>query len=154
MVARTSAGLLPFRLRDGRLEVLIAHMGGPMWARRDEAAWTIVKGEHDEEEEALAAARREFEEETGVPPPDGPALELGEVRQSSGKRVTAWAVEADLDPASLRSNTFELEWPPRSGRIQEFPEVDRFEWCEPGLARRRLVRAQAELLDRLEALLG
>lgn len=153
MVARTSAGLLPYRRRDGRLEVLIAHMGGPMWARRDEAAWTIVKGEHGEDEEALAAARREFAEETGAPAPRGPALELGEVRQSGGKRVTAWAVEADLDPSTLRSNTFELEWPPRSGRLQDFPEVDRFEWCEPELARRRLVRAQAELVDRLEGLL-
>lgn len=154
MVARTSAGLLPYRRRDGRLEVLIAHMGGPLWARREEAAWTIVKGEHAEDEEALEAARREFEEETGAAPPDGPALELGEVRQSGGKRVRAWAVEADLDAASLRSNTFELEWPPRSGRVQEFPEVDRFEWCEPAVARRRLVRAQVELLDRLEGLLG
>ena len=114
----------------------------------------MIKGELDEGEEALAAARREFEEETGTPPPDGPALDLGEVRQSGGKRVMAWAVEAELDAASLRSNTFELEWPPRSGRSQEFPEVDRFEWCEPALARRRLVKAQAELLDRLLELLG
>lgn len=149
-----SAGLLPYRVRDGRLEVLIAHMGGPLWARREEGAWSIVKGEYEETEEAPAAARREFEEETGAPAPGGPWLELGEVRQSSGKRVTAWAVEADLDPAELHSNTFELEWPPRSGRVQAFPEVDRFEWCEPPLARRRLVRAQSALLDRLEGLLG
>jgi predicted NUDIX family NTP pyrophosphohydrolase len=154
VVGRTSAGLLPYRVRDGRLEVLIAHMGGPLWARREEAAWSLVKGEHDEREEPLAAARREFEEETGVTAPQGPALELGEVRQSGGKRVTAWAVEADLDPATLRSNTFELEWPPRSGRIQEFPEVDRFEWCGLERARRRLVKAQAVLLDRLERSLG
>ena len=154
MVARTSAGLLPYRVRDGRVEVLIAHMGGPLWARREEGAWSVIKGEHDEQEEQLAAARREFREETGAPAPDGPALELGEVRQSGGKRVRAWAVEADLDAASLHSNTFELEWPPRSGRMQEFPEVDRFEWCEPALARARLVKAQAELIDRLEELLG
>jgi predicted NUDIX family NTP pyrophosphohydrolase len=134
--------------------VLIAHMGGPLWARREEGAWSVIKGEHDEREDALAAARREFEEETGLAAPGGALLELGEVRQSGGKRVTAWAVEADIDSARLRSNTFELEWPPRSGRTQEFPEVDRFEWCEPALARRRLVRAQVELLDRLEALLG
>ncbi len=153
MVARTSAGLLPYRVRDGRLEVLIAHMGGPLWARRDEGAWSVIKGEHDEHEDALAAARREFEEETGAAAPGGPVLELGEVRQSGGKRVTAWAVEADLDTAALRSNTFELEWPPRSGRMQAFPEVDRFEWCELEPARRRLVKAQAELLDRLERLL-
>jgi predicted NUDIX family NTP pyrophosphohydrolase len=149
-----SAGLLPYRLLDGRLQVLIAHMGGPLWARREEAAWTIVKGEHDGGEQPLAAARREFEEETGAPAPAGPALELGEVRQSGGKRVSAWAVEADLDPAALHSNTFELEWPPRSGRVQEFPEVDRFEWCELPLARTRLVKAQTGLLDRLEELLA
>ncbi len=154
MVGRTSAGLLPYRVSDGRVEVLIAHMGGPLWSRREDGAWSVIKGELDEGEEALAAARREFEEETGTPPPDGPALDLGEVRQSGGKRVMAWAVEAELDAASLRSNTFELEWPPRSGRSQEFPEVDRFEWCEPALARRRLVKAQAELLDRLLELLG
>ena len=154
MVARTSAGLLPYRVRDGRLEVLIAHMGGPMWERREEGAWSLIKGEHDEHEEPLAAARREFEEETGVAAPGGPALALGEVRQSGGKRVTAWAVEAELDPARLRSNLFELEWPPRSGRMRQFPEVDRFEWCEPQLARTRLVKAQVELLDRLERLLG
>ncbi len=154
MVARTSAGLLPYRAGDGRVEVLIAHMGGPFWSQREDGAWSVIKGELGEGEDALAAARREFEEETGAPPPDGPALELGEVRQSGGKRVIAWAVEADLDAASLHSNTFELEWPPRSGRSQEFPEVDRFEWCEPELARTRLVKAQAELLDRLVALLG
>jgi predicted NUDIX family NTP pyrophosphohydrolase len=148
-----SAGLLPYRARAGQLEVLIAHMGGPLWARREEGAWTIVKGEHDEREDPLAAARREFQEETGTPPPGGQALELGEVRQSGGKRVSAWAVEAELDPTRMRSNTFELEWPPRSGRVQEFPEVDRFEWNELPLARRRVVKAQAELLDRLERLL-
>ncbi len=151
---RTSAGLLPYRVRDGHVEVLIAHMGGPLWARREEGAWSVIKGEHGEREEPLAAARREFEEETGLTAPGGPLLELGEVRQSGGKRVTAWAVEADIDAASLHSNTFELEWPPRSGRVQEFPELDRFEWCAPPLARTRLVRGQVELLDRLERLLG
>jgi len=154
VVARKSAGLLPYRVREGRTEVLIAHMGGPLWARREEGAWSIVKGEYEETEEPLAAARREFEEETGLPAPPGAPRELGEVRQSGGKRVTAWAVEADLDAATMRSNTFELEWPPRSGRVQEFPEVDRFEWCELAVARARLVRAQTELLDRLERLLG
>jgi predicted NUDIX family NTP pyrophosphohydrolase len=152
-VASDSAGLLPFRRRDGHLEVLIAHMGGPFFSRREEGAWTIVKGELDEAEDALAAARREFEEETGTPAPQGPVLELGEVRQSGGKRVRAWAVEADLDPAALRSNTFSLEWPPRSGSIREFPEVDRFEWCPPPVASRRLVKAQVELLERLAGLL-
>jgi predicted NUDIX family NTP pyrophosphohydrolase len=152
-MSRRSAGLIPYRLRDGQPEVLIAHMGGPLWARRDEGAWTIVKGEHEEGEEPLAAARREFAEETGAAPPEGPLIELGEVRQSSGKRVRAWAVEAELETASLHSDTFELEWPPRSGRIGEFPEVDRYEWCAFGVARRRLVKAQAELIDRLEKLL-
>lgn len=154
MVARASAGLLPYRVSEGRVEVLIAHMGGPLWSRREDGAWSVIKGELGEGEQAMAAALREFEEETGAPAPDGPALELGEVRQSGGKRVIAWAVEADLDAANLRSNTFELEWPPRSGHMREFPEVDRFEWCEPALARARLVKAQAELLDRLVGLLG
>ena len=129
-------------------------MGGPLWARREERAWSIVKGEFQAPEEPLAAAQREFEEETGVPAPPGVSQELGEVRQSGGKRVSAWAVEAELDAAAMRSNTFELEWPPRSGRVQEFPELDRFEWCELQLARTRLVKAQTELLDRLERLLG
>ena len=129
-------------------------MGGPLWARREDAAWTVVKGEYDEREDALAAARREFEEETGVPPGAGELLELGEVRQAGGKRVTAWAVETDLDPAELHSNTFELEWPPRSGRTQEFPEIDRYEWCGTEDARRRLVKAQGAFLDRLVELLG
>ena len=149
-----SAGLLPFRRRDGHVEVLIAHMGGPFWSRREEGAWTIVKGELDEAEDALAAARREFAEETGAPAPDGSALDLGEVRQSGGKRVRAWAIEADFDPVALRSNTFSLEWPPRSGNMREFPEVDRFEWCPPAVASRRLVRAQVELVERLAGLLG
>jgi predicted NUDIX family NTP pyrophosphohydrolase len=152
-VSSDSAGLLPYRRRDGSLEVLIAHMGGPFWSRRDEGAWSIVKGELDGAEDALAAARREFEEETGTPAPDGPVLELGEVRQSGGKRVRAWAIEADLDASALRSNSFSMEWPPRSGTMQEFPEVDRFEWCPPPVASRRVVKAQAALIERLAALL-
>jgi predicted NUDIX family NTP pyrophosphohydrolase len=145
-----SAGLLLYRIRDGRLEVLLGHMGGPFWARKDEGAWSIMKGEYAAGEDPLAAARREFEEETGSAPPPGPALELGEVRQSSGKRVTAWAVEGDFDPARLRSNTFEIEWPPRSGRMREFPEIDRAEWFDPVTARTKLVRAQTAFVDRLE----
>jgi predicted NUDIX family NTP pyrophosphohydrolase len=149
-VPSQSAGLLLYRFRNGALEVLIAHMGGPFWARRDEGAWTIVKGEHDEQEEPLAAARREFAEETGTTAPPGPAIELGEIRQSSGKRVRAWAVEGDFDPGTLLSNTFELQWPPHSGKTTEFPEIDRVQWCDPGTARRLLVKAQAALVDRLE----
>jgi predicted NUDIX family NTP pyrophosphohydrolase len=130
--------------------VLIAHMGGPFWARREEGAWSIVKGEHGADEQPLAAARREFAEETGAAAPDGAAIELGEVRQAGGKRVRAWALEGDFDPASLRSNTFTIEWPPRSGRTGEFPEIDRVRWCDPATARRLLVSAQAQLIDELE----
>jgi predicted NUDIX family NTP pyrophosphohydrolase len=145
-----SAGLLLYRFRDGTLEVLIAHMGGPFWARREEGAWSIVKGEHDEREEPFAAARREFAEETGAPAPRGPAIELGEIRQSGGKHVRAWALEGDLDPAAVVSNTFQMEWPPRSGRTAEFPEIDRVQWCDPATARRLLVKAQPVLVERLE----
>ena len=149
-----SAGLLLYRRLDGALEVLIAHMGGPFWARREEGAWTIVKGEHDAEEDAIAAARREFAEGTGAEAPAGPAIDLGEIRQSGGKRVRGWALEGDFDPASLRSNTFEIEWPPRSGRTAEFPEIDRVRWCDPATARRLLVKAQAAFVDELEARLA
>jgi predicted NUDIX family NTP pyrophosphohydrolase len=145
-----SAGLLLHRIRDGRREVLLGHMGGPFWARKDEGAWSILKGEYAEGEDPLAAARREFEEETGSAAPAGAALELGEVRQSSGKRVTAWAVEGDFDPSTLRSNTFEIEWPPRSGRMREFPEIDRAAWFDTATARTKLVRAQTAFVDRLE----
>ena len=145
-----SAGLLLYRRRQGRIEVLLGHMGGPFWARKDERAWSIPKGEHPDAEDALAAARREFAEETGTPPPDGPTLDLGEVRQSGGKRVTAWAVEGDLDVASVKSNTFLLEWPPRSGRGQEFPEIDRAGWFDLDTARRKIVKGQVALVDRLE----
>jgi predicted NUDIX family NTP pyrophosphohydrolase len=136
-------------MRDGRPEVFIGHMGGPFWAKKDEAAWSVFKGEYPDHEDPFDAARREFQEETGSPPPAGPALPLGEVRQSSGKRVIAWAVEGDFDPANVKSNTFTVEWPPRSGRQAEFPEVDRADWFGLDVAREKLVPAQAELLDRL-----
>ena len=152
---RTSAGLLLYRIRDGELEVLIAHMGGPLWASKDEGAWSIVKGEYDgEREDAYAAARREFAEETGTAPPDGEALELGEIRQRSGKRVVAWALAGELDPATVQSNTFSMEWPPRSGRRREFAEIDRVAWFAPATARRKLVAGQAALVDTLERRLG
>jgi predicted NUDIX family NTP pyrophosphohydrolase len=144
-----SAGLLLFRRLDGDLEILIAHMGGPFWAKKDDGAWSIPKGEYNEGEDPLAAARREFEEELGSAPTDGELLDLGEVRQSSGKRVRAWAVEGDLDAGSITSNTFEIEWPPRSGRMQEFPEVDRAAWVTPEIARAKLVKAQVAFVDRL-----
>ena len=154
MSGRRSAGLLLYRIRDGRPEVLIGHMGGPFWSKKDAGAWSVFKGEYDDGEEPLVAARREFEEETGSPPPDGRTLALGEVRQSSGKRVVAWAVEGDFDPSALASNTFTIEWPPRSGRQAEFPEIDRAEWFGLDTARRKLVRAQAAFLDALERELG
>jgi predicted NUDIX family NTP pyrophosphohydrolase len=147
---RTSAGILLWRRRDGRLEVLLAHSGGPYWANKDHGHWTLPKGEIEPGEEPEAVARREFAEETGHDLPDGPLLPLGEITQKAGKRVTAWAVEGDLDPSSAVSNTFELEWPPRSGRMQRFPEIDRVEWFDPDEARRRLRAAQVPFLDRLE----
>jgi predicted NUDIX family NTP pyrophosphohydrolase len=149
LTAARSAGLLLHRAGAGGVEVLLVHMGGPFWAAKDERAWSIPKGEIDDDEDPLAAARREFAEELGSPPPDGPAVELGQIRQSSGKRVVAWAVEADFDPATIVSNTFELEWPPRSGRTQAFPEVDRAAWFDLETARRKLVKGQVALLDAL-----
>lgn len=130
------------------------HPGGPFWARRDAGAWSIPKGETDPGEDPLAAARREFTEELGSPPPDGPAMPLGEVRQKSGKRVTGWALAGDLDPATVVSNSFSIEWPPRSGRMQQFPEVDRAQWFGLDSAREKLIAAQAAFLDRLEEALG
>ena len=147
-----SAGLLMFRRAGNGLELLLAHPGGPFWARKDDGAWSLPKGEMLDSEDALAAACREFEEETGCPP-TGPFLDLGEVRMKSGKRVQAWAFEGDLDPAQLRCNLFEMEWPPRSGRMQQFPEVDRVAWFDPATARRKLLPVQAPLVDRLEDLL-
>ena len=154
-MARESAGLLPFRRRgESKVEVLLGHMGGPLWAKREARAWTLIKGEIEPGEDARAAALREFREETGSGPPNGPLIELGEVRQSGGKRVSAWAVEAELDPAALRSSPFEMEWPPRSGRRAQFPEIDRFAWCEPETARELLITAQAAFLERLLEALG
>ncbi|MFF1676832.1 NUDIX domain-containing protein [Streptomyces sp. NPDC058256] len=147
--AKRSAGLLLFRHTDNGLEVLLGHMGGPFFARRGAGAWTLPKGEYEPDETAWEAARREFQEELGLPPPDGEALPLGEVRQNSGKIVTAWAIEADLDPASVVPGTFEMEWPPKSGRRQAFPELDRVEWLGLERARALIVKAQAGFLDRL-----
>ncbi|MFF4629773.1 NUDIX domain-containing protein [Streptomyces griseorubiginosus] len=147
---RTSAGLLLFRHTEDGLEVLLGHMGGPFFARRDAGAWTVPKGEYEpESESAWDAARREFEEELGLPPPDGEAVSLGEVRQTNGKVVTAWAIEADLDPATVVPGVFSMEWPPRSGRTQEFPELDRVAWFGLERARAVIVKAQAAFLDRL-----
>ena len=154
MAARRSAGILLYRGRGRGLEVLLVHPGGPLWARRDAGAWSIPKGEYEPSEDPLAAARREFAEELGNPAPDGPAEDLGEITQKSGKRVAAWALEGDLDAGSITSNTFELEWPPRSGRTIEIPEVDRAQWFDLATAREKINPAQVELLERLGALAG
>ena len=144
---KRSAGLLMFRRRTD-LEVLLVHPGGPLWARKDEGAWTIPKGEAHADEDPLAAARREFAEEIGFEP-TGEALALGALRQPSGKVVEAWAVRGDFDTARLVSNTFSMEWPPRSGAEREFPEVDQAEWFAPEEAKRKIIDAQVEFIDRL-----
>ena len=152
---RVSAGLLLYRHGDGGLEVLLVHPGGPVWARRDLGAWSVPKGEYVEgEEEPLAAARREFAEELGTPPPEGETTDLGEVRQKSGKRVRAWGIAGELVAERITSNTFAMQWPPRSGRMQEFPEVDRAEWFPVAEARERINPAQAAFLDRLAEAVG
>ncbi|GAB2471740.1 NUDIX domain-containing protein [Promicromonospora xylanilytica] len=156
----TSAGLLPYRqLPDGGVEVLLGHMGGPFWARKDEGAWTVLKGELDPGEDPHAAALREAAEELGLvlPPSSAPDFELGEVRQRAGKRVLVWAREWPQDGpdlARINSNTLEIEWPPRSGRRIEIPEIDRVAWFGPEDARRLVVSAQATFVDRLETILA
>ncbi|MGB3894728.1 NUDIX domain-containing protein [Mycolicibacter sinensis] len=154
-MAKRSAGLLLYRSGpDGAVEVLIAHPGGPFWARRDDGAWSIPKGEQPDGEDPWVTARREFVEEIGLDPPDGERLDLGVVRQAGGKVVTAFAVRGDLDVTDARSNTFELEWPPRSGKLREFPEVDRVGWFTVAHARTKLLAGQRPLLDRLLAALN
>jgi predicted NUDIX family NTP pyrophosphohydrolase len=152
--ARRSAGLLLYRRAPAGLEVLLVHPGGPLWARRDLGAWSIPKGEYADDEDPLVAARREFAEELGSPPPlpacAGELLDLGEIRQKSGKVVCAWALPGDLDVAEIASNTFAMQWPPRSGQVKEFPEVDRAEWFGPDEARAKLNPAQVALVDRLQ----
>jgi predicted NUDIX family NTP pyrophosphohydrolase len=151
MSAKRSAGLLLYRKRAGNLEVFLVHPGGPFWVKKDAGAWTIPKGEIGVDEDPLAAARRETTEETGFTP-DGDFLALPTIRQKAGKLVQAWAVEADCDPAQLRSNAFSMEWPPRSGQMAEFPEVDRGAWFGLDEARTRLLEAQHPLLDALRSL--
>lgn len=149
-MARTSAGLLPFVVLDGSTQVFLGHMGGPLWTRRPRG-WTVIKGEVEPEEELLAAAEREFTEETGAAAPPGPRIPLGEIRQSGGKVVHAWAVRVS-DPDSVRlvrTGSFEMEWPPRSGRRQSFPELDLAQWHDLGAARDLVVAAQTTFLDRV-----
>lgn len=151
--SRHSYGLLVYRGNAVDVEVLIVHPGGPLWAGKDAGAWSIPKGLAEPGESPLATARREFAEEMGQPAPDGSATELGDVRQKSGKTVTAFAIAGDLDVSTVTSNTFEMIWPPRSGTPQQFPEVDRAEWVPPDVARAKLNPAQAEFVDRLLAAL-
>ena len=151
MAAKRSAGILLFRFAAGSPQLLLVHPGGPYWAKKDLGAWTIPKGEYEAGESARECALRELGEELGAAPAldPGQLIDLGAVRQKSGKVVEAWAAEGDFDPALLSSNTFAMEWPPRSGREREFPEVDRAEWFDPERAREKILPAQAELIDRL-----
>jgi predicted NUDIX family NTP pyrophosphohydrolase len=151
--SRVSAGLLMYRIRDGVVEVLLVHPGGPYFRNKDEGAWSIPKGEVEPDEDRLMAARREFEEETGLAP-SGPFVALTSVRQKGGKLVDAWAFKGDCDPSTIASNTFTMEWPPRSGRQVTFPEIDRSGFFDLDTARRKINPAQASLIDELAALLG
>jgi predicted NUDIX family NTP pyrophosphohydrolase len=148
-VKKFSAGILVYRRRDGQLEVLLAHHGGPFWAKKDLGAWSIIKGEYEQDEEPFGAAKREFKEETSHQPPEGEYLELGEFKRKDGKTIQAWAVEADFDPKTIKSNTFKMEWPPKSGQMQEFPENDRAEWFNLKTAATKLNTGQSIFLERL-----
>jgi predicted NUDIX family NTP pyrophosphohydrolase len=150
---KLSAGLLLYRVADGVVEVLIGHPGGPFWARKDEGAWSIPKGEYLEGEDPWAAARREFLEELGKPPPEGPRIDFAPLKQPSGKIITAFAVRGDLDLEGTVSNTFELEWPKGSGNIRKYPEIDRVGWFSVADASEKLLKGQRPLLDRLTAAL-
>jgi len=152
-MAERSAGLMLYRRGQGGLEVLLVHPGGPFWAKKDDGAWSIPKGIQGKGEDAPAAARREFEEETGLAP-SGELVALGEFRQPAGKIVSAYAVEGEFDPAALNSNRFSIEWPPRSGRMRDFPEVDRAAWFSPEEANRKLLRGQVPILAALLSRLG
>jgi predicted NUDIX family NTP pyrophosphohydrolase len=153
-VPKRSAGLLLYRTTDAGVEVLLGHPGGPFWARKDDGAWSIPKGEHAEDEDPWDAALREFQEELGIAAPEGPRLDLAPVKQAGGKIITAFAVAADLDVTHSRSNTFEMEWPKGSGTMREFPELDRVEWFTVAAARAKLLKGQLPLLDRLLDHLG
>jgi predicted NUDIX family NTP pyrophosphohydrolase len=152
--SRRSAGILLYRAANGGIEVLLAHPGGPVFARKDHGHWSIPKGEIEPGEEPWSVARREFEEETGHRAPDGVAIDLGEIRQKGGKIVVGWALEGDLDPATAHSNTFPFMWPPRSGRWIQIPEIDRVEWFDPEGARARIKETQIPFIDRLLAAIG
>ena len=148
-MAKKSAGLLMYRHRDGNLEVFLVHMGGPYWAKKDAGAWSIPKGEYESGEDPFEAAKREFLEETGLIAA-GEFTRLEDVKQPGGKVVSAWAFEGDCDAETIRSNTFTMEWPPRSGRFQEFPEVDRGQWFDPDTAQEKILKGQRPLLEELQ----
>ena len=149
-MSKLSAGILLFKVSDNDvLEVLIVHPGGPFWAKKDEAAWSIPKGEYPEGEDAYEAAHREFREELGMDAPSRSSIDLGEIKQSSGKRIRVWAIEGDLDASKIESNTFAMEWPPKSGQSAEFPEVDRASWEPIAVARRKVHKGQVDFLSRL-----
>ncbi|GAB3551764.1 putative NUDIX family NTP pyrophosphohydrolase [Actinopolyspora lacussalsi] len=152
-MVRTSAGILVFRRRESGAEVLLGHMGGPIWENRDQGAWSVPKGEYTPEESAWKAARREFREELGMDPPAGRFESLGSARQSGGKVVTVWAVPGEIDPRSMVPGTFTMEWPKGSGRLREFPELDRVAWFDLDRASRRILPAQRVFLERLSDLL-
>lgn len=149
MSKQFSAGILLYRLREGRIEVLLVHPGGPFWSNKDVGAWSIPKGEYEVAEDPLAVAQREFYEETGSHV-SGTFIPLTPLKQPGGKMISAWAVEGDLDAASSTSNTFSLEWPPKSGKHQEFPEVDRAQWCDLSTAQTKLLRGQRPFIDELK----
>ena len=151
MAKKKSAGLLLFRHTE-QLEILLVHMGGPYWKKKDDGAWSIPKGEFEESEDPLNAAKREFAEETGTVPV-GDFIPLEPIKQPSGKLIYAWAVNAEFDPSNLRSNLFTMEWPPKSGKQQEFPEIDRAAWLTPEMAKRKILKGQAPFVDQLQALL-
>ena len=146
---RKSAGILLYRFQKDGVEVFLVHPGGPFWVNKDKGSWSIPKGEYNDDEDALKAAQREFQEETGLSI-QGNFIELGEVRQPSGKRVRVWALENDQKVENIRSNTFQLEWPPKSGKMQEFPEVDRGGWFSLPEARQKILKGQISFLDKLE----
>lgn len=152
-MGKQSAGLLLFRRQAGEVQVLLAHPGGPFYTRKDQGVWSIIKGEFDDEE-PVEAAKREFQEETAAEVPAGEYIELGNVKAKSGKTIYAWAVEQDLDPSSLKSNEFLMEWPPKSGKQQSFPENDRYEWLDLSTAKQKITPAQTELIDRLAERVG
>lgn len=147
---KKSAGILLYRTVNKKLEVFLVHPGGPFWAKKDIGAWSIPKGEFDDDEEPLAAAKREFKEETGVEI-SGEFIQLASIKQKSGKIVYAWAVEGDIDPAKIKSNTFEIEWPPRSGKLQTFPEIDKAEWFNYIEAQKKIISAQSPLIEELKS---